>query len=1224
MDATSLAISLGLDAAPVKAGLKDVLDQFAAMGDEMTATLENIKGFNSLRTGIAATSDALQGAKSDMDALAEAMRQGAVGEAITADFQAATGRVDALRDALAGQSGQLADYRQSLQAVGVDVHGLAAAEDEVKASYAAGKTELLAMAQVMRARDILGVKSHKDIQAEIERTKAAYKALSASGQLSAKEQAQAWVAMRDQVHDLKNETNGWWQRLMEAKVAIIAAAGAFLGLYKVVKGAIGGAIEYERAFAGVKMTVKGTAAELQAVSDGIVKLARELPIGTTELNAIAEAGGRMGIGAGDILKFTKGAGQMSAVWKMAVEEVGFDLRKLKDGYKMTADEAVDFGDTIDHLGDTMGVRQSDIMEGMARVASGAKQFGLAKDEAAALTATFVKLIPMPRTAAGSMKVLFDRMERGGQQGEEFQDALRQIGLSAEQLAEMVNKNPKAALDTFLGKLAQLDAKKQPQIMAALFGPQAQDDIAAVVNQYGVYQEAMAAVADKTEAAGSVARRYAEYQKSAAGQLQTLHNRIGEVGDALGATFLPALNQIVDRLKTGASAVADFVNEWPKLSGGVTMAVTGFAGLTAVLAAHKALYLLMPGPIQKVIQNLGGIKGALAAIRWKQWGLDAVDALKKPLGAANTLKGALGGLAAKAGALAAAFSVGWEFGNWLNQFDIVKKAGLIFVHTLNMAWLDLKKTWATLFGSKEDVAAINRQIDIAKQAYAEAMRDIETGADKAAQARIEAEKRAQEEIEHTGEIAKESAKSQQAALAGGGMAGGMAKYSDDALEAMNAWKPEDIDEEQAKALEAWRQRTGKEADVGGYKEASAITGRDETPPEKREVWDSAAQEQWRQEQAKAWLDDFKTRAAYQDKQAEEQKRLDEETARQAEKREQDGVGAGKRRIADELAAGMAAIKQKAEAEKKADDEAAARKKAIADSIAEGNRQAFESMSAEDQKAWQQLMAESHGRVPKGGMAQFKADREAQRQADAEAKDNAAKFAEQQSAWAEEQKKRQDDLGKQAEDAAKQAEEEAAKKAEAEQQAAEKAKSAWTAYYDKIAELTKAQVDRQKGLADQLEEISKKAKGGDDDPKKAGKAAYDLEKKARAAMKGGDFQNAQALADQAREAYAGLQQAGDMKSGKLAYAGVSRAGELGMEIAKQMKEALTRTVGAQLAQATGGRGRDAAKAESQGKTVTLKFGAGQTGGMAASGQLQGSQNDIDALLRQLEQQGLSAIR
>lgn len=156
-----------------------------------------------------------------------------------------------LQQALSDQTGQLNNYRQSLRT--------------------SASTELMAMAQVMRSRDIFGVKSHKDIHAEIEKTKAAYKTLVQSGTLSAK--AQAWVAMRDKVRDLKNETNGWLSKVMEAKVAIVAASGTFIGVYRAIKGAISGAIEYERSFAEVKANVRGTPEQLNALSSEIVALA---------------------------------------------------------------------------------------------------------------------------------------------------------------------------------------------------------------------------------------------------------------------------------------------------------------------------------------------------------------------------------------------------------------------------------------------------------------------------------------------------------------------------------------------------------------------------------------------------------------------------------------------------------------------------------------------------------------------------------------------------------------------------------------------------------------------------------------------------------------------------------------------------------------------------------------------------------------------------------------
>ena len=78
-----------------------------------------------------------------------------------------------------------------------------------------------------------------------------------------------------------------------AAMGTLAAAGINAG------------IQYEQAFAGVRKTVDATEAELQAMSQGIRDMAKEMPTSATEIAAVAEAAGQLGIQNESILSFTK-------------------------------------------------------------------------------------------------------------------------------------------------------------------------------------------------------------------------------------------------------------------------------------------------------------------------------------------------------------------------------------------------------------------------------------------------------------------------------------------------------------------------------------------------------------------------------------------------------------------------------------------------------------------------------------------------------------------------------------------------------------------------------------------------------------------------------------------------------------------------------------------------------------------------------------------------------
>jgi len=467
------------------------------------------------------------------------------------------------------------------------------------------------MANVAASRDFLGLKAHKDIQSQIDLTRKAYDTLAQSGQLSAKEIAQAWVAMRDKTRGLKNETNGWLEKLKEVKTTAIAAAGAFLGAGGMLGKAVQGAMEFERSFAGVKASVSGTPQQFQALSAEIVDMARNSARGTTELNALAAAAGRQGVAIGEIGKAVKVASDMSTAFQMASEEATWSMQRIRNSYKLTTDGVNDLGDAVTHLGATMGVKQSDIVDGLSRVSSAAKQFGLADKEAAALTATFQKLIPVPRTAASSMDSFLGKLRLADKQGAEFKNGLYQIGVNAKDMANMIEANPTAAIGALLSKLAELDNKKRAVVLTDMFGPGASDDINAVVSRLEEYQKAMAAVATQDEYAGAMAKMAKERRETTAHQLAILKNRVGEIGDTLGEVFLPAVNSTISALQHGASAVADFVRGWPGLVAGAVTAATGLSGLTGILAAHKAIYLLMPGPIDKARKAIAALNGTLA-------------------------------------------------------------------------------------------------------------------------------------------------------------------------------------------------------------------------------------------------------------------------------------------------------------------------------------------------------------------------------------------------------------------------------------------------------------------------------------------------------------------------------------------------------------------------------------------------------------------------------------
>ncbi len=160
----------------------------------------------------------------------------------------------------------------------------ATAKETAKVSTAAAKQEADAHISLWRrvteSRKTLGIRSEQEIQSEIRRTQSAYQALAQSGTLSAREQARALKAMKDQVRELNRELkggSGLMQRMGGmGRGAISMGAGVMAGGY-VLNRALKPVQDYDlrlRYMANTAYSEKNTVAEREAgmsEMDGVIR-----------------------------------------------------------------------------------------------------------------------------------------------------------------------------------------------------------------------------------------------------------------------------------------------------------------------------------------------------------------------------------------------------------------------------------------------------------------------------------------------------------------------------------------------------------------------------------------------------------------------------------------------------------------------------------------------------------------------------------------------------------------------------------------------------------------------------------------------------------------------------------------------------------------------------------------------------------------------------------------
>lgn len=138
-------------------------------------------------------------------------------------------------------------------------------------------------------------------------------------------------------------------RSQAAEVGKLAAAYAAVGAV-IYKGAIDPAIEFESAYAGVLKTVDGTPEQLQQIKEDILNLSTTVPTAASDIAAVAEAAGQLGIATENITEFSKVMIDLGESTNLSSDEAASELAKFANITKMDPSNYSNLGSVIVDLG----------------------------------------------------------------------------------------------------------------------------------------------------------------------------------------------------------------------------------------------------------------------------------------------------------------------------------------------------------------------------------------------------------------------------------------------------------------------------------------------------------------------------------------------------------------------------------------------------------------------------------------------------------------------------------------------------------------------------------------------------------------------------------------------------------------------------------------------------------------------------------------------------------
>lgn len=431
--------------------------------------------------------------------------------------------------------------------------------------------------------------------------------------------------------------------------------------------ALKAAIDYESAFAGVKKTVDGTPQQFEKLSASIRNMAKEMPASATEIAAVAEAAGQLGVPIGSIEGFTKTMINLGVSTNLSAEEAATSIAKIGNIMQVSGDDldswSAKFGATVVGLGNNFATTESDIVNMANRLAASGKIAGLTTPEILGLS-TAMSSVGIEAEAGGTAmtQTLTAISKAVSEGGNDLRLYAETAGTTADQFAEKWRTKPAEALQDFIRGLgrAKEEGKDTNKILdeLGLTGIRQSNMLKSLGLAAETMGKAMNVANSEWEKGTALTDEANKRYETMQSKLQMLKNQLTDVAIEFGGPLLDALRDGLEAAKPWISTLADLAKQFSSLSREQQQNIIKW-GLAA--AAIGPVFKLLGGGISTIgglIEAIGGLSRGIGflsgSLKYLKDFKFAAGAMKAFAGSAGAVETAAAGAASNAGALSGAF------------------------------------------------------------------------------------------------------------------------------------------------------------------------------------------------------------------------------------------------------------------------------------------------------------------------------------------------------------------------------------------------------------------------------------------------------------------------------------------------------------------------------------------------------------------------------------------
>ena len=444
----------------------------------------------------------------------------------------------------------------------------------------------------------------------------------------------------DEMNDTKNQASKLSEgfTVMKGVIANLATdAIKRLGrdIVGAVKSVVSSGIEFESAFAGVRKTVNATDEEFEQFETGLRSMSTQMPMTASELSAIAEAAGQLGIKNENLLSFTETMANLGVATNMSSDEAATALARLANITGMNQQNFDRLGSSIVALGNNFATTESEVTQMALNISAAGSQVGMTEADilgvAAALSSLGLEAQGGGTAISRAIIMMANACETGSSELEYFAKA---AGMSTAEFQKHFAEDATGALTKFIAGLGNLQDESALKFLddMGISETRLRDALLRASNANDLFTNAIRtsneAWSENSALTNEAQQRYATTES----KVQILKNTFSEMG-------LTLYDKVQEPLQNAASRLTEFFQKASE-SGALKDALDKLSESAGTLIegiSEMVVNLLPPlmNLISWFIDNsglvtiaLGGIVSGLMAVKAVKFAGEIGDAISQ--------------------------------------------------------------------------------------------------------------------------------------------------------------------------------------------------------------------------------------------------------------------------------------------------------------------------------------------------------------------------------------------------------------------------------------------------------------------------------------------------------------------------------------------------------------------------------------------------------------------